>query len=134
MTTVAVWYDAGLRFQCQEGCTACCGGFPGDVWVDAGERKAIAEHLVMSVDAFNEKYARRTGRGHSLKEVDNYDCVFLNESGCGIYAARPRQCRTFPFWEENLSGPSAWKKLKKECPGIGVGRLWSREEIDRIKH
>ena len=128
------WYDGGLRFQCQQGCTACCGGFPGDVWVDATERENIAKYLLMSVDAFNEKYVRDAGMGQSLKEVDDYDCVFLSSKGCEIYPVRPRQCRTFPFWAENLKSPAAWEKLKEECPGIGVGRLWSREEIDRVVH
>ena len=38
-----------------------------------------------------------------------YDCVFLKEDPergrktCSIYPVRPLQCRTWPFWPENLA-------------------------------
>ncbi len=127
-----VWYEQGLRFQCQEGCTNCCGGFPGDVWVSGEESESIASFLTLPLEQFNRTYVRRTSGGHSLKEKSNDDCIFLNQTGCSIYPVRPRQCRTFPFWAENLESRAAWQRLKGECPGIGTGRLWTREEIERI--
>lgn len=127
------WYADGLRFQCQPGCTDCCGGAPGDVWVDADARRAIAEALALPLGEFNRRYVRRSATGHSLTERPNYDCILLTESGCAVYPVRPRQCRTFPFWDEHLASLDAWEQLGSECPGIGKGRLWTREEIDRIR-
>jgi Fe-S-cluster containining protein len=68
----------------------------------------------------------------SLKEKQNYDCVFLNERGCSVYEGRPRQCRTYPFWMSILESEERWEEEKKSCPGIGKGRLYTKEEIDGL--
>jgi Fe-S-cluster containining protein len=34
---------------------------------------------------------------------------------CKIYNSRPKQCRTFPFWEDFKNNT---KELIKECPGV----------------
>jgi Fe-S-cluster containining protein len=65
----------------------------------------------------------------SLKEKSNYDCIFW-KGGCEHYAARPLQCRTFPFWPSILNTPGAWKIAKSGCPGMGQGTLFSRAEIE----
>jgi hypothetical protein len=39
---------------------------------------------------------------YHLKQPDNR-CPFLTASGCTIYEARPTQCRTWPFWAENMN-------------------------------
>jgi Fe-S-cluster containining protein len=65
----------------------------------------------------------------SLKEKSNFDCIFWKD-GCSVYQARPLQCRTFPFWPSILDSPASWKIAKSGCPGMGRGRLFSREEIE----
>ena len=38
-----------------------------------------------------------------------------------IYPVRPTQCRTWPFWEDNLKSPQAWKNASERgrgCPGM----------------
>jgi Fe-S-cluster containining protein len=67
----------------------------------------------------------------SLKEKSNFDCVFW-KNGCTVYAARPLQCRTFPFWKNILSSPDSWALARTGCPGMNGGRRYSREEIDSI--
>jgi Fe-S-cluster containining protein len=52
---------------------------------------------------------------------------------CAIYSVRPSQCRSWPFWPENLSSPEAWNKAARKCPGINRGRLYSVGEIEEIK-
>ena len=128
------WYQKGLRFQCQPGCANCCGGDPGDVWVDDQEKAAIAAFMQLALKAFSRKYVRKVADGDSLREKRNGDCVLLRDdrSGCSVYSARPRQCRTFPFWPENVISRRAWEGLKRECPGIGKGRLWTAAEIERM--
>ena len=124
------WYAEGLRFACQ-GCGNCCGGGPGYVWMDDAEAEAIARHLGLEREEFRRRYARRLGRGLSLKEKANFDCVMLDGgSRCRVYSVRPRQCRVWPFWSSNLRSRDAWDSAARRCPGIGEGPLWSLEEIE----
>ena len=112
------WYKEGLRFKCT-GCGQCCTGSPGHVWVSDEEIAAMAEKLKLSVDAFCKKYTRLIGRKLSLLEnPNNWDCVFLEEDKCRLYDTRPKQCRTFPWWSDNLASPCAWKQTAKGCEGI----------------
>lgn len=73
------------------------------------------------------EYGKRT-----LKEISNdegkYDCVFLKKDslgrrGCSIYEVRPQQCRTWPFWPENLKSPKHWQRSAVRCPGMTAGGL-----------
>ena len=71
----------------------------------------------------------------ALVEHPSLDCIFWEDgAGCQVYHARPLQCRQWPFWPEMLASKAAWKAEKSICPGMDVedGRLYSREEIDRI--
>lgn len=124
------WFADGLRFQCTR-CGNCCTGEPGYVWVDADEMRQIAEFLGESVEAMSRKYVRRVGKQYSLKERANGDCVFYDRAGrgCSIYGARPRQCRTWPFWNSNLESPEEWEETCRVCPGAGKGSFFSLEQI-----
>ncbi len=90
----------------------------------------------MDEQAFIKTYCRIVDMGAfsmiSLKEKQNFDCVFLNEKGCSVYEGRPRQCRTYPFWMSILESEEHWEEEKKSCPGIGGGRRYSKEEIDDL--
>jgi Fe-S-cluster containining protein len=132
------WYAAGLHFDCNQ-CGECCSG-PGEgyIWVAKPEIEFIAEHLKMTVEQLRQKYMRRVGlRTTIIEEPTSRDCIFLTEPagqrGCAIYRVRPSQCRSWPFWPENLKSPSAWNQAAQKCPGINRGRLYSFEEIERIK-
>ena len=93
----------------------------------------MAEHLGLEVDEFLSRYARRVGGRYTLKEVENYNCVMLGEKGCTVYEVRPIQCRTFPFWDENLYSRRGWKSAAESCPGMGKGRHFDFEEIERLR-
>lgn len=123
------WYAAGLRFACT-GCGACCRG-EGYVWVDEGEIARLADFLGLEVDAFGRRYLRRVGRRLALVDGADLACVFWNQ-GCTVYAARPTQCRTFPFWRDNLTSEEAWNAAAEESPGVNHGRHYDRHEIDRL--
>lgn len=124
------WYASGLRFQCTQ-CGNCCTGPPGFVWVTDEEIAAIAQYLRVSVGEVRLMHTRLVGNRVSLREHANGDCVFFDPRSrqCTIYAARPVQCRTWPFWRSNLASPEAWEHVKATCPGIGQGPLYSLEDI-----
>ena len=102
------WYSEGLRFKCTE-CGQCCTGGPGYAWVTKEEIETIASHLGMTVKDFGKRYLRSVYGRYSLVE---------KKETCQIYQVRPTQCRTFPWWAENLKSPEAWKEAAKHCEGI----------------
>jgi uncharacterized protein len=124
------WFKDGLRFQCTQ-CGDCCTGAPGYVWVNDEEIAALAKLLELAPDDFEARYVRRVGSRRSLVEFDNGDCVFFDgeERKCKVYGARPRQCRTWPFWDSNIRTPQAWKNTCEVCPGSGSGKVHSIEEV-----
>ncbi len=136
MVEKALWYADGLAFSCT-GCGKCCTGAPGYVWVDAEEIEAMAAHLNITVDAFLRLYTRKIGGRVALTERrPHYDCVFLRGKLCTVYPVRPKQCKTFPWWKENLSSPEEWQETASRCEGIGHkdAPLVSLEEIEKHKN
>ena len=129
--TTTPWYRDGLKFKCS-GCGDCCTGAPGFVWVNAAEVEALAGRLELTVEEFEDQYTRRIGARRSLKEFSNGDCVFFDnkQRHCEVYEQRPRQCRTWPFWDSNLKTPEDWARTCQECPGSGQGRLYQLDEIE----
>ena len=126
------WYHEGLRFQCTA-CGDCCTGAPGYVWVNQQEIAELAAALgYADADQFERLHVRTVGVRRSLKERANYDCVLLDPQTrrCRVYAARPRQCRTWPFWDSNIQTPQAWERTCQVCPGSGRGTLYQLAEIE----
>ncbi len=125
------WYKDGLHFTCTQ-CGNCCTGAPGVVWVGEEEVRQIAEFLGKSVGEVRLFYTRLVANRVSLTEFANGDCTFFDGATrkCRIYSARPRQCRTWPFWNSNLESPSTWKRGQTVCPGMGAGAFVSLEEIE----
>jgi len=125
------WYRDGLQFTCSQ-CGDCCTGAPGHVWVTNEEIAALAAAVGEDLGAFEDKYVRRVGARKSLKEFPNGDCVFFDGQTrrCTVYEARPRQCRTWPFWDSNLKTPEDWKHTCQVCPGSGQGLLHSLAQIE----
>ena len=121
----APWYKDGLQFTCSQ-CGDCCTGAPGFVWVNGAEIQALADEVTGGdVDEFERLYVRKVGIRRSLVEFPNGDCVFFDNQTrkCGVYNARPRQCKTWPFWDSNLQTPEDWKHTCEVCPGSGQGQL-----------
>ncbi|WP_040353063.1 YkgJ family cysteine cluster protein [Blastopirellula marina] len=128
------WYRDGLRFECSQ-CGDCCTGAPGYVWVNDEEIAQLAVLMELSVDQFEETYVRKVGLRKSLREYSDGACVFFdtNSRGCTVYSARPRQCRTWPFWDSNVRTEGDWKETCEMCPGSGKGALYQLEEIEERK-
>jgi len=157
----APWYAGGLKFTCSQ-CGNCCTGGPGFVWISKEEIVRLAEFLRLTPQQVVEKYCRRVEGKFSLKEHRNargeYDCVFLKEEkverpaggsgagaggdekviltrrGCTIYPVRPLQCRTWPFWDTNLSSREAWDRSAQRCHGMNHGnRRFTREQMEALR-
>jgi len=126
------WYKDGLQFKCT-GCGDCCTGAPGYVWVNKDDIAALAAEVGLEVTEFEARYVRQVGVRKSLIEHENYDCVFFDGKTrkCGVYAARPRQCRTWPFWDSNIRTPGAWEATCQVCPGSGTGPLYQLAAIEK---
>lgn len=123
------WYRKGLKFACTH-CNRCC-TVEGNVWVTRTEARRLAEHLDLSLDQFGRRFLRLVNGRNALTERSDGACVFWEE-GCTVYEARPNQCRTFPFWEENLADRDSWQEAAEECEGIGEGRLYQLGQISKI--
>jgi Fe-S-cluster containining protein len=134
----AVWYAEGLQFACTQ-CGGCCSGAPGYVWVTLEDMNKIAAFLKMSFEDFARTYVRQIGDKYSLTEKYNYDCAFLTrrngKTGCMIYPVRPTQCRTWPFWNDNLKSENAWERAAEKCPGMKVteGAKFGLEHIEKCR-
>lgn len=123
------WFKDGLRFTCTQ-CGDCCTGEPGYVWVNDEEIADLAKVCGESPKRFEEVYVRRAGRKRTLRETADGSCVLFRAGvGCTVYQHRPRQCRTWPFWDSNLESPEEWNDTVRKCPGAGEGRLFTVEEI-----
>jgi len=125
-------FSDGVRFECT-GCGECCRarhGY-GYIYVSLAERRRLARELEMTTSEFTRKHCETTDGHVHLRDPSN-DCQFLDGARCTVYAARPQQCRTWPFWPENMSRKVWENEVKRDCEGVGIGRFYSREEIEAI--
>lgn len=115
------WYKDGLNFKCTE-CGKCCSGPSGFIWITEEDAISMSKTLGISVQEFKLKYIRKRDNRLALVEKKNkdnsYDCVFLKDKKCLVYQSRPKQCRTFPWWQENLNSPESWALAAQDCEGI----------------
>jgi Fe-S-cluster containining protein len=118
----APWYADGLRFACQPDCGRCCSRHDdyAFVYLSDADATALAAHLELSEEAFRERWTQ-VDDGDLVLRMGEEACPFLDGMRCTVYPARPTQCRTFPFWKENVKRRSDWEKLRSFCPGIGQG-------------
>lgn len=128
------WYRAGLRFECT-GCSECCKsrGAYSHVYASDREFAAMASSLDLPLAEFEAKFTKVDRDGRREMRFRQGACIFLAQDGkCRVYQARPTQCRTFPFWRENLE-KSVWEgEIAAGCEGVGRGKRFTRAEIDEI--
>jgi Fe-S-cluster containining protein len=114
-----------LRFHCT-GCGKCCSGDPDYyVFLDDREAEKIRRSLGLTALWFKRRYLRRTSEDELVINNDGGGrCVFLNaDNTCRIYAERPLQCRTYPFWPETVRSRAAWRREALRCEGIDHGGI-----------
>jgi Fe-S-cluster containining protein len=118
------WYADGVRFACQPDCGKCCTRH-GDydyVYLEDDDVARLAAHFELTVRAFRARWTKKD-EGHTVLKMDRPACPFLEGTRCSVYAARPKQCGTFPFWPDNLKTRADWEGLSSFCPGVGAGEL-----------
>ena len=95
-------------FKCT-GCGECC-RWSGSVLLTERDIAEMAAYLALSEQEFIDGHTRLAPNRIQLALLDRPDgsCSFLDGDRCGIYEARPEQCRSFPF---------AWS-VPEGCPAL----------------
>lgn len=109
--------------KCSECGGKCCYGESGYIFTSISEMEQISSFLRIPFEDFCLRYIKKVGMRFSLIEKTCNDkekgisCIFFDEEGlgCSIYAVRPKQCRTFPFWSSYKSNKD---ELAKRCMGV----------------
>lgn len=126
------FYKDGIRFECQgEGKCCVTRGSYGYVYLSFSYRRRLAAHFRMSTTKFTAAYTKKVDGLYELRYAGK-DCPFLQANRCRVYEARPWQCRTWPFWPENMNNLVWEKEVSSWCPGAGKGRLYTAVEIEEI--
>jgi Fe-S-cluster containining protein len=118
-----------MRFECQESCGGNCCKIAGSgtyVFLTKEDAVRISDYTKEPLYAFaaigefsSTRFTRKKTAQWFLRTESN-ECRFLKEGKCSIWEARPTQCRTFPYWPENIK-PKGWDAVAKICPGVNVG-------------
>lgn len=131
------------------------------MWVTSDEVRRVAEHLNLTSKQVLDRYCRKVmGRisfGETVQPNGDHDCIFLkhieppkragktNELAegeavplprkvCSIYEVRPLQCRTWPFWPENVESRETWDHAAQRCHGMNHGRRqFTAEQIEALR-
>lgn len=106
-------------------------GTYGFVYLNAADRRRMAAFLGLPTREFTRTYCAKTNGWFHLRNPER-DCEFLRGKKCGVYKARPTQCRTWPFWPETMNAKTWNTEVAAFCPGIGKGKLYTPEMIRKI--
>ena len=128
-------YKKGIRFECQ-GSGNCCvsRNSYGFVYLSNIDLIRFSKYFKISLKKFKEKYCQITdGFIHLAEKPKLYgNCIFLKDKKCSVYNSRPSQCRTWPFWNDNMNVKVWDKDISVNCPGIGKGGIIKKKEIDKF--
>ena len=127
-------YSKGMRFQCQRSSNCCVSRGSYDfVYLSKKDILRLSKYTDLSIKDFIKLYCEKTyGFVHFKERRKNSECQFLEKKRCSIYKARPTQCRTWPFWAENMNAKKWNKEIINFCPGIGKGKIISDSKIQKL--
>ena len=129
-----IYKQKSIRFKCQ-GSGNCCvsrGSF-GFVYLSNKDLKKLSIFFNMDEKNFKKKYCSTSNGFLHLKElkINKGNCLFLLNNKCTVYKSRPTQCRTWPFWNENMNAKTWNEDISINCPGIGKGKKISSKLIKK---
>jgi Fe-S-cluster containining protein len=123
----------GLHFSCTR-CSSCCRHTPGYVFLSEKDIANLLSATGLPRADFLRKYCRIVSVNGfyrlSLREKQNYDCIFWADNVCQVYKKRPLQCQSYPFWSSIINSDSSWQEQKKMCPGIDKGAFHPKRKIE----
>lgn len=109
-----------LEFSCI-GCGLCCKE-NGYVYFSLEDIKKASEYLNINPLVFINKYLKHSySLEYHIKVDEENRCPFLDEKDkCIIHDAKPKQCHTYPYWNEytDKNGNLISGKFKRPCPGV----------------
>ena len=101
-------------FDCEPGCSACCGLVP---FSDAEMKKASAARPLLTWERFDARSWVATAA------LQSFECPFLSHGRCSIYEIRPKVCQLF----------GAVDHPQMTCPkGCGPERKLTNSQSRRI--
>jgi len=115
------WWMKGVPFSCQADCGKCCDEPGGIVYLRPEDAKILSKHHQLEMDEWLERDCRQTIDGRFVLKSDPITdiCIYLSaDKKCTVYESRPVQCKSYPFWPENLRSERSWKRTIEECPGL----------------
>lgn len=112
------------RLDCQA-CPAFCCRMAGYVEVRREDVRRLAKHLGLTVAGFEKKHVVEVTRKGSKRIKAGYEsCQFLTEDRkCGVYVARPTDCRGYNCWEQQDETVASYARFYQEP----VGKLRAAE-------
>ena len=128
-------YKKGIRFECQ-GSGKCCVSRDsyGYVYLSDNDILRFSKYLKLAIKKFKDIYCQITeGFIHLIEKTElKGNCIFLKDKKCSVYKGRPSQCRTWPFWNDNMNTKVWNKDISVNCPGVGKGKLISQKKINKL--
>jgi Fe-S-cluster containining protein len=138
-----------MKFECQESCGGkCCkpnwdGKAASFVFLTKLDRHRLGSFLQKPIPAFanygefdSTRFTMKKTRQWYIRPAADGSCPFLKNGRCGVYEARPTQCKTFPMWPE-LMVNTVYEDLKEFCPGVEKGETMTHrllfEQIEADK-
>ena len=103
-----------MKFECKR-CGACCRG-RGYVYLDNEDVVNLATHFNLATSEFQRIVCTKAG-GKLVIKSEGIECRFLDGNNCFIYDARPKQCKTWPHWKENIVKDEFKESVKERCKG-----------------
>lgn len=132
------WYEAqgGLRFRCTQ-CGKCCAR-PGYILVHPDESAALAARFRDGAKPADLEGVLWTWddacNGWLIEVEEGESCPFLIDEQCSVHDVKPRQCATYPFWEEIIGNRLTWTQEAQHCEGIQPeGDLYTPDLIALIE-
>ena len=125
-------YKEGIKFECQSSGNCCVSrGSYGFVYLSLKDIKRFSIFFNLFIDEFKSKYCQITDGFIHLYEKNKKkgNFIFLKNKKCSIYSSRPSQCRTWPFWNENMNAKVWNEDISINCPGIGKGDIIKPKKI-----